>query len=789
MPKGKAAIKAKKPSHVSSRAAHPAVRHVGRPKKSASSSQASSQSLPPPPAPPIITPVDAVSPIPPLAFNPDAVTSYAELVAALTAKTVQITLAGTIIATGNILINYDVAINFNGYSIISEETFADARVLDIRSGEVTLTGNGKIFAMGPRSVAIRLFGAISSGVPHYTTLTIDEGISLFAPDSYGILISPNLGAAYGLTLNCAGKVTARDGICLASGVNGRDANFPLINIKNTARIIADETYGAAIEASGYGQWELSSATLSGAIGAKLTSGILHCDHTRIFAGGDGLAAFQIEPSEPDSLEVSLNGGTYLSEHGFVIDGLPGAIKSFTISDADLCSPQESIISESAQDCIEDDDANFYTNVDDILNQLKPKSEFTLDSPEVTTEPTSIATPAPSLAELSHVTVLELSSAELTPTAHEPTILPKFPTQPLSTLNPTVSATSEPTPSVVSIPAPLHSVAPVIAHAEYPQPTLPTSPPDPEVTAARSALEEALMEILKLKAEDYDVGFADLQRAISGAQRVLSHSTPDLAKIRDAAGELLQAFDNLEERSDLSLSDEELDDLFYHGAVLSELSSSDPIKKKDKKSKKPKSKPLSTELAVPQPDYEEVPLAPSESTTEPDFTILSEALDTIAGLDLNKYTPESQELLLRELARARNILTDLHSTQSAIDEIASSLLVSMGNLEFVKPVHATIPHNVKLTAPAPTVSKILPATMIDEMTPSDIWATGTTMIDEMTPFITDQETMEWMFRSVQPHLTALIDTIASPFRRLLQSLAAGARAGLNAYREALHSAKN
>lgn len=190
-------------------------------------------------------------------FNENAIQNYQELIAALSAKKVQITLANDIIIEDNILINYDVAINFNGYSIISEESRAAARVLDIRSGEVTLTGRGKIFAMGARSVAIRVFGAISTGVPNYTALTIDEGISLFAPDAYGIIVSPNLGVAYGVTINFSGQIMAHDGICLANGIRGRDQNLPVINIKSEAKITADELNGKALEASGYCRWNIA----------------------------------------------------------------------------------------------------------------------------------------------------------------------------------------------------------------------------------------------------------------------------------------------------------------------------------------------------------------------------------------------------------------------------------------------------------------------------------------------------------------------------------------------------
>ncbi len=296
-----------------------------------------------------------------------------EIIASLEAQHAQITLGNDIIVNQNIIIDHDVAIDFNGHSIIADQTMRDLRVFDIRRGEVTLTGNGKVFAMGTNDIAVRVFGAISSGVPDYTTVTIDEDIHLYAPEGSGLLIAPNLGVAYGVTVNFRGEIIARSGICLSQAVRGIAANIPEINIKSGARIIADELFGSAIEAAGLGNWHISAAKLFGVNGINLHLGNLELSHTQIISSNAALAL----DAEPQSdLKVLIDGGIYISETGLTVTGDPEALEEFVIRGGDFCGAL-GIFEEELANVAKIQDGRFSTNVVQVLRELEPDTEWDL----------------------------------------------------------------------------------------------------------------------------------------------------------------------------------------------------------------------------------------------------------------------------------------------------------------------------------------------------------------------------------------------------------------------------
>ncbi len=721
-------------------------------------------------------------------LNANAVASYQELIAALEQKVVQITLANNIFAEDNILINHDVAINFNGFSIISSEAKIGARVLDIRSGEITLTGKGKIFAMGKNSVAIRAFGAISNGSPHYTVLTIDEGISLFAPDSYAILLSPNLGVAYGLTVNFSGQIFAHDGICLSSGVRGLDQNMPAINIKNGARIVADELTGTAIEAAGYGKWHIATAHLHGAVGTSLTSGILEFNHAEVIAHRS--ETFRLLEGQDRLLEVNVDGGAYLAAQDLVVAGDTSIVKSFALKNCDIYCHSDAISPELAED-LQLDHVEFHTDVESFLeSQLASAPNFTVEEPAA---PATVPKPTP------------LPELPPEPTLPKPTLVPAAHLPEIAEL--TDDATDE--REIV-----LELTAEKVAR---PQSTTLVPPPEPalpvtsEQDAARRALKEAIGDIRKLSAEDYDVGFSELERAIQKAEQILANPLAKLTDIRDAAASLLNAFDGLEERDEDSISDEELDELFYHGAVLEEIVREEKAAKKSAKKLQTFAPEAPKSVAVSAPASPTVPVhqifhkpklptaAPSPRATTPprtyapDFTALTDALDTIAELNLDDYTVSSRELLLEELSRAQDLLNNPQASQGAINELSANLLARMSHLQPI-PVSSAITHHAATyatqpSAPAPVIKKLILPTMIDEMTPISTWSSGVTMIDELAPFVTDATTREKMLRAVQPKLKVLGDLLKSPFMRLSKSLSAGLHAGISAYRATLHASQH
>lgn len=731
-------------------------------------------------------------------FNENAIQNYQELIAALSAKKVQITLANDIIIEDNILINYDVAINFNGYSIISEESRAAARVLDIRSGEVTLTGRGKIFAMGARSVAIRVFGAISTGVPNYTALTIDEGISLFAPDAYGIIVSPNLGVAYGVTINFSGQIMAHDGICLANGIRGRDQNLPVINIKSEAKITVDELNGKALEASGYCQWNIAAAKLYGAIGASMTAGVLEFNHTQIIANQ---ASFHLEETSDTDLEVTINGGAYVGKGAYNIIGSASAVKEFVVKGGDFCS-RETAVQPELDEVITVEEISETHAVEEFIESLNTKIEL-LPEPEpevgktttktLQTMPTQKALEAEKSAALNlPLPVLEQSAIEQKPKkqTRKKSMILITPEQPFAVKVDQIPELMDDATDEKEILLEL-----VADKVEPPKPVemdlpKPAKPAVSELDAARRALSDAITEIRKLSAMDYDAGFSDLEYAIRGAERVLKDPLSELTHIRDTAAELLQAFDGLEEQSEFSMSDAELDELFYHGAVLGEMVASAPVLKSKKHLSNPvleASSSLTTQAVEVESDIVSTPVIQSE--IEPDFSVLNEIFNTIAGLNLDKYSIASREELLDELERAKSILLDVSATQNAVDELTSSLLAQLSHLELQTVQRSTDYAQTKLSGPVPLAGRKLSPFIIDEQEPATIWSSGATMIDELTPFVTDAETHERMLLSAKSYWAEFSGQISKPFKRISRSFSVGVKAGLRAYRETLQSWQN
>lgn len=720
-------------------------------------------------------------------FNVNSIQSYPELLAALEAEAVQITLGANIIAPDNILINHDVAINFNGYNIISEETNPGARVLDIRSGEVTLTGKGKIFAMGARSVAVRVFGAISIGMPAYTTLTIDDGISLFAPDSYGILISPNLGVAYGLTINLSGEIIARDGIGLSSHIRGREVNLPVINIRSGARITADETLGSALEAAGYANWNIGAAKLTGATGALLKSGQINFSHTEIIATGSAYtestipicapaleaadanltdaktsetemepdptpanAAIRIASGTKHDLNVVVEGGSYLGEKSFAVAGDPSSLESFVIKGGDFSGALD-VLHYVIEPELDIEEGSFSLHPALHLKMLKPEIVL-LPEPEPEPYPKEIIEamrPAPqqNIPEQNALQQRLPEQASPKPAA-EPAITP-----------------------LQKLPLP-----PTYDEAEC-----------AEKIATTKALSDALAEMKNLKSSDYEVGFADLQEAIRDAEQLLSAKIITLAAIRDASAKLLAAFDNLEERDEFSLTDDELDALFYHGAVLDEIAA-DP---KTKASTNQDAQPLPAEpapatpatnpapqpLAQPSPTpTQPVAMTPAQPAT-PDLTALATIISQISTLNPADYTPETYNILLSELARVKPLLSN--ADQPQIDAAVQNLTLLVSRLT---PAYPTLNSAPVQPFAQNQIQTRLASFLVDEAVPVRNWSTGVTAIDETDPHLC-------LARPLPKSLRKALRFNLAPISNFFKSFSAGFRAGLDVYQKTRRIAKN
>lgn len=306
----------------------------------------------------------AVSPTP--TINPQIVRSYDELTAILTepdyAHVAAVRLTNDIIITHNGLeISRDnFTIDLNGHSIIScgagNGLCEDyARVLDVKSGNFTITGAGNIMAMGQGGVALSVRGSSVESSANYATVNIGPEVILRAPSSYGLIVIPSGNSAYGVTINLAGKISAENGIYINSNIQTASSNSPTFNFANTSSIEADQ---AIIYAAGFGIWNFHGGEFSGATGIRAKAGDFIFDQAHIVtqvaslndASASG-AVFQIEESNADGLTITIHDGYYESYQACVFADyneteIDGALNALTIDGGTFVSP-EGIFSDFA----------------------------------------------------------------------------------------------------------------------------------------------------------------------------------------------------------------------------------------------------------------------------------------------------------------------------------------------------------------------------------------------------------------------------------------------------------
>lgn len=751
---------------------------------------------------------------------------YAEFSAALKDKKVQITLGNNIVTPESIVIDYDVAINLNGHCIISEQNSPNARVLDIRRGEVTITGEGKIFAMGAGSTVIRLFGAISASMPRYTQLTIDEKIQLYAPEGNAIVISANLGVAYGVTVNFSGKIIAQNGICLSQAVRGRDAHQPKVNVKSGSLIVTDEELGTAIDASGIGSWNFGAAKIFGQNGLHVKFGEVNFEHTQIVSCQP---AILIDGEDHAELTLTLDNGVYVSGAEHVIDGNAKSVSELQIENGDFCSSGVAL-NEELSEIATIKDGNFSNAVDEYLQQFTVP-DFTEHQSHASTSSIEQAPAEPIVAPLATI-------------APVPTLPESVPTLPPDSTTPAeISAAEASTPAPDPAPKPSRSTKKRAAISKKDQ---------EKAAAEREALlknfAEALSSMQNLRAEDYSSGFEEFRIALMAAEDVLNDPSVNATEIRDAADELLSAFDRLEEYDELSLSDDELDQLFYHGAILQEFSdqSNDSAPQKAKKSlhkisktarkhaKKADSAPLeqaAAEVISQPPKITPTPVAPkapvlknpvalpdvdsgptgdeSEVTRTIDDAPQPSAINTPASLPGLPLGVSSEVAMIPTV----NVVPAI-SPAPAQEELPDTPIASLVSEAFDAPIVAPKPEEstTSIAAPQPSPSTptsvpIRPRTpaprrtypskspqtqpisaqprpaspslasyLIDELSPVDQWMTGAAMIDESTPMPFQSQKSSRRVRK------------SPPFSNFVKSLSVGVQAGFEAFHKTRQSVK-
>ncbi len=274
----------------------------------------------------------------PIGVNADEVGSAEELKSCLTSDGKICKLSANINDMSNIEVNgVTVTLDLNGYNII----FAESKRLNVKKGNFTIIGKGKISESVPHSGPVVIYGSINENDTNYTTVTYGKDVTL--EGCYGSFISVNkdsngVSHAYGVTVNINGTLIGKfDGNNeYGSGfyINGLIKDFknaPVVNISSSAVL---KGVGGGIYAAGYGVWNINGAKLVGEdYGAGIKTGKFNFNDATVTASGkknDGTynnngingtgAAIQIESNDSyaGNIEITINDGIYKSDNGNVI---------------------------------------------------------------------------------------------------------------------------------------------------------------------------------------------------------------------------------------------------------------------------------------------------------------------------------------------------------------------------------------------------------------------------------------------------------------------------------------
>lgn len=269
------------------------------------------------------------------------VANESELISALSNSNLKrIKLDADIILFNDLVFNHDVVLDLGGHKLAS--LTAGARVIDIKCGCVTITGKGSIVANGLGAAAVRIKGAMTADNVSYSGLLIDEDVTLYAPNYYGLFLTPNCQAAYGVEVAFKGSMIARDGFCINGNIQGRGENAPKISLLDGARIIVDENDGIAVYAPGFGRWEIGAVEIIGATGVGACTGKFNFSGATIVATGAMIdssewaetmassgAVFQINNSNSSAPTFKIRSGEYISRQGYVFS------ESQALDDSDI----------------------------------------------------------------------------------------------------------------------------------------------------------------------------------------------------------------------------------------------------------------------------------------------------------------------------------------------------------------------------------------------------------------------------------------------------------------------
>ena len=252
----------------------------------------------------------------------------------------------TLMATQWIANGYEVTIDLGGFSIS-----APTRVFHVCGGKLTLTGEGIIRETTPDYGAIMISGSDSAMDSNYSVVNIGANIELIAWAPIFVTqtipinpvgITPKSDYFYGVVVNFNGKATsvldtssdAGHGLYINGTYKNKIANYPIFNVGSSAIITSQ---GPGIYTAGYAAWTIEpGASVIGVDSAlAIKAGKITINGGTFKATGSNLtptvtwnnginpsgAVIQIESYNSiygGDIELIINGGTFISEHGYVI---------------------------------------------------------------------------------------------------------------------------------------------------------------------------------------------------------------------------------------------------------------------------------------------------------------------------------------------------------------------------------------------------------------------------------------------------------------------------------------
>ena len=233
------------------------------------------------------------------------VATEAELVAAITNPQI-----ATIILTNDLILlealqvkcDGEVKINFNGHRIAS--LAARGAAVQIETGTLTLTGRGSLVSSHAATDAIQVRGALTDGITNYSGLYLDQKVALYAPEGFGVLIVPNLQAAYGVKVKIQGKIVAHDGVGVSAAVQNQGENLPQITLTAGARIEVDNQSGKVLDiAQAAARVVLEAGEYRGPDVADLAKYLDGAFHLKLSSNG---CVARVQPKNPPVKSQSLS---------------------------------------------------------------------------------------------------------------------------------------------------------------------------------------------------------------------------------------------------------------------------------------------------------------------------------------------------------------------------------------------------------------------------------------------------------------------------------------------------